>query len=194
MFRMKSVDVVRGGELRGGLTSLRREVLEALREPGSASTLAPRLGESRQRINYHLRELEKAGLVELVEERPRRGFTERVVRATARAVLVEPEVVGDLATATQDRFAADMLIAASTRTVQHVAEMREKAQLAGKRLVTFTIEADVGFETAADIERFVGELADRVAELAAKYESPRARRRYRVVAGGHPAPPPQEKG
>jgi len=191
---MKSVDVVRGGELRGGLTSLRREVLEALCEPGSASTLAPRLGESRQRINYHLRELEKAGLVELVEERPRRGFTERVVRATARAVLVEPEVVGDLATATQDRFAADMLIAASTRTVQHVAEMREKAQLAGKRLVTFTIEADVGFETAADIERFVGELADRVAELAAKYESPRARRRYRVVAGGHPAPPPQEKG
>ena len=191
---MKSVDVVRGGELRGGLTSLRREVLEALCEPGSASTLAPRLGESRQRINYHLRELEKAGLVELVEERPRRGFTERVVRATARAVLVEPEVVGDLATATQDRFAADMLIAASTRTAQCVAEMRGKAQAAGKRLVTFTIEADVGFETAADIERFVGELADRVAELAAKYESPRARRRYRVVAGGHPAPPPQEKG
>lgn len=193
---MTSESATRGRELRGGLTSLRREVLEALREPGSATTLAPRLGESRQRINYHLRELEKAGLVELVEERPRRGCTERVVRATARAVLVEPDVVGGAATATatQDHFAADMLIAASTRTAQCVAEMREKAQVAGKRLVTFTIESDVGFETPADIERFVGELADRVAELAAKYDSPRARRRYRVVAGGHPAPPPQEKG
>lgn len=193
---MKSVDVVRGRDrLRGGLTPLRREVLEALREPGSAATLAPVLGETRQAINYHLRELEKAGLVELVEERPRRGFTERVVRATARAVLVDPEVVGDLATATQDRFAADMLIAAAARTVTHVAEMREKAQAAGKRLVTFAIEADVGFETPADIERFANELAERISELAAKYDTPRARRRFRVIAGGHPATPrPQENG
>ena len=193
---MKSVDVVRGRDrLRGGLTPLRREVLEALREPGSAATLAPVLGETRQAINYHLRELEKAGLVELVEERPRRGFTERVVRATARAVLVDPEVVGDLATATQDRFAADMLIAAAARTVSHVAEMREKAQAAGKRLVTFAIEADVGFESPADIERFANELADRIAELARKYDSPHARRRFRVIAGGHPAPPrPPENG
>lgn len=192
---MKSVDVVRGRErLRGGLTPLRRQVLEALREPGSAVTLAPVVGETRQAINYHLRELEKAGLVELVEERPRRGFTERVVRATARAVLVDPEVVGDLATATQDRFAADMLIAAAARTVGHVAEMREKAQAAGKRLVTFAIEADVAFETPADIERFANELADHIAELARKYESPQARRRFRVIAGGHPSPKPQENG
>ena len=192
---MKSVDVVRGRErLRGGLTPLRRQVLEALREPGSAATLAPVIGETRQAINYHLRELEKAGLVELVEERPRRGFTERVVRATARAVLVDPEVVGDLATATQDRFASDMLIAAAARTVGHVAEMREKAQEAGKRLVTFAIEADVAFETPADIERFANELADRIAELARKYDTPQAHRRFRVIAGGHPAPKPQENG
>lgn len=190
---MKSVDVVRGRErLRGGLTPLRRQVLEALREPGSAATLAPVIGETRQRINYHLRELEKAGLVELVEERPRRGFTERVVKATARAVLMEPDVVGNLETATQDRFASDMLIAAAARTVSHVAEMREKAQAVGRRLVTFAIEADVAFETPADIERFANELADRIAELAAKYHSPTARRRFRVIAGGHPAPQPQE--
>lgn len=192
---MKSVDVVRGRErLRGGLTPLRRGVLEALREPGSAATLAPVLGETRQALNYHLRELEKAGLVELVEERPRRGFTERVVRATARAVLVDPEVAGDLGDVTQDRFAADMLIAAAARTVGHVAELREKAQAAGRRLVTFAIEADVGFETPADIERFANELADRVAELAARYDSPAARRRFRVIAGGHPALKPKENG
>jgi hypothetical protein len=70
--------------------------------------------------------------------------------------------------------------------------MRESAQAAGKRLITFAIEADVAFETPADIERFANELADRIAELAAKYDSPRARRRFRVIAGGHPAPKPQE--
>ncbi|MFC7592090.1 ArsR/SmtB family transcription factor [Nonomuraea antimicrobica] len=83
------VDVVRGA-----LSPLRRRVLEELREPGSATAVAARLGESRQRINYHLRELEKLGLVELVELRQRRGRKERVVRATAHTVVVAPEVVG----------------------------------------------------------------------------------------------------
>ena len=69
-------------------------MLELLREPLSATEVAARLGESRQRVNYHVRALERGGLVELVEERPRRGCTERVVRATADAVVVEPTVVG----------------------------------------------------------------------------------------------------
>ena len=56
------------------------------REPASATEVAARLGESRQRVNYHVRALERGGLVELVEERARRGCTERVVRATADAV------------------------------------------------------------------------------------------------------------
>ncbi|GAA5042750.1 DNA-binding transcriptional ArsR family regulator [Thermocatellispora tengchongensis] len=182
------VEVVRGeGRLRGGLSPLRRRLLEELREPASASALAERLGEKRQRVNYHLRELEKSGLVELVELRPRRGFTERVVRATARAVVVQPEVAGDLEGVSQDRFAVDMLLAAAARTLGDVAAMRERAEAAGKRLVTFTIEADVGFERPADIERFAAELTELVAGLAEKYESGRDRHRYRIVVGGHPA-------
>lgn len=37
--------------------------------------------------------LEEAGLIELVEERPRRGFVERVMRVTANAFLVDPGVL-----------------------------------------------------------------------------------------------------
>ena len=116
-----AVDVVRGA-----LSPLRRRVLEELREPASAAGLPVRLGESRQRVNYHVRALEKAGLAELVEERPRRGCTERIVRATARAVVVDPDVLGDLEAVarTQDRFAADTLLAIAARTVSHVAAMR----------------------------------------------------------------------
>jgi DNA-binding transcriptional ArsR family regulator len=47
-----------------------RRLVEALASgPESASSLAQRLGEKRQRLNYHLRLLEEAGHVELVEER-----------------------------------------------------------------------------------------------------------------------------
>jgi DNA-binding transcriptional ArsR family regulator len=157
---------------RARLSPLRRRVLAELREPASATALAARLGESRQSINYHVRELERAGLVELVEERRRRGFTERVVQVAE----------------TQDRFAADALLALSARALGDVAEMRDRASAQGRRLVTFAIEADVGFERPADIERFADALADRIAALAAEFDSGRSRRRFRLIVGGYPKP------
>ncbi|GAA3677050.1 helix-turn-helix domain-containing protein [Nonomuraea antimicrobica] len=175
------VDVVRGA-----LSPLRRRVLEELREPGSATAVAARLGESRQRINYHLRELEKLGLVELVELRQRRGRKERVVRATAHTVVVAPEVVGSPSPGELDRFASDTLLAMTARAFGEVAEMREEAAAEGTRLVTFSIETDVGFAEPADINRFATDLAARVADLVASYDSPQAPR-YRVIIGGHPA-------
>lgn len=185
------LDVLRAGDrLRGSMSPLRQRLLEELGgEPGSATTLAAKLGESRQRVNYHLRELEKSGFVELVELRPRRGRTERILRAKARTVVVAPAIIGEReAAADQDRFAADTLLAGAARTFDEVAAQRERAEAAGKRLVTFTIEASIGFEAPADIERFATELAERVAELAAAYDTPESNRRYRLLIGGHPSP------
>jgi DNA-binding transcriptional ArsR family regulator len=181
--RSVTVDVLREGDLRGALTPLRRRLLTELREPASATGLAARLGETRQRINYHLRELEKSGLVELVEVRQRRGREERLLRATARTVVVTPAMVGPRDVATQDRFAVDTLLGACASTVDVVARQRAAAAVAGRRLVTFTIEAEIGFDRPADIADF----ATRLATLIAGYDRPDAARRYRVVVGGHPA-------
>lgn len=181
------VDVVGDtGRVRGTFSPLRRQILEALAEPASATGLAERLGETRQRVNYHLRELEKGGLVELVEQRQRRGRIERFVRATAKAVVVAPAVIGELDTAGSDRFAVDALLAAAASTVNDVAAMREAAQATGKRLVTFTVEAEIGFSRPSDIERFATRLADQVAELVDEFDDPQAPRRYRLRLGGYP--------
>src|SRR5690606_24914395 len=73
----------------------RRRLVEALAEmPDSASGLARRLGDTRQRLNHHLRALEGAGLVELQEERRRGNCTERVLRAVARRFVVDPAALG----------------------------------------------------------------------------------------------------
>jgi len=104
------------------------------------------------------------------------------MRTTAKTVIVAPAMIGELDAAGQDRFAADTLLAASARAFADVARMRDGAAKAGKRLVTFTIEADVGFERPADITRFASQLA----ELIAEFDVPTARRRYRVLACGHP--------
>src|ERR687896_627135 len=72
------------------LDPVRARLLAALAEPASATSLAARAGLTRQRANYHLRALERHGLVELVEERRKGNMTERVLRATAASYVISP--------------------------------------------------------------------------------------------------------
>ena len=44
----------------------------------------------RQQVNYHLRTLERHGLVELVSERRKGNMTERLMRATAASYVISP--------------------------------------------------------------------------------------------------------
>lgn len=71
------------------LPPLRRRILERLREePDSAAGLARKFDLPRQRVSYHLHELARAGLLELVEERRRRGCIERTFRPAACVYVV----------------------------------------------------------------------------------------------------------
>ena len=165
--------------LRVALSPIRRQLLDRLRAPASATQLAAELALGRQRVNYHLRALEGAGLLTLVEERQRRGCTERILIARADAFVVDPAVMaadrGDrderataAARAAQDTFAAEYLIDTAADVVRHVARMQTQAARQGTRLVTFTLDTEVSFATPADLERFTAALADLIAREAAK--------------------------
>jgi DNA-binding transcriptional ArsR family regulator len=178
--------------VRTALSPARRQLLDRLREPSSATRLAAELGVSRQRVNYHLRALEQAGLIELVEERQRRGFTERVVRTRPGAFLVDPSIAAPAAgtdpARAQDRFAAEHLLDTATGLVRDVARMQMAAAEQDRRLLTFTLETEVGLARPADLEAFVLALAERLAGLVEEFTPPKGGQRYRVVVGGHPAP------
>ncbi len=179
--------------VRLALNPLRRQLLDRLREPASASQLAVELALPRQRVNYHLRTLEKAGLVELAEERQRRGCTERLMRTTAGSFVVDPSVMGagtntDAARLRAgDTYAAEYLVDVAAGTVRDVARMRSGAEVAGTRLLTFTIETRVRFAEPADVHRFTDALTAAVADTVAAFDMPGGRP-YRLVVGGHPAP------
>jgi DNA-binding transcriptional ArsR family regulator len=175
------------------LDPTRQRLLAHLTEPDSATGLGRRLRLPRQRINYHLHALERAGLVELVEERRKGNCLERVVRATARAFVISPEALGALgptAEAAGDRLSSAYLIAAAGRAIRDVASLEARARKAGKRIATLTLEADLRFASAASRAEFAEELADAVARLAAKYTDERAPggRRFRLLAAIHPTP------
>lgn len=178
----------------------RRRVLGALRDgPDSASGLARRLGETRQRLNYHLRVLQQAALVELHEERQRRGFVERVMRPTALHFLVDPGAADEGATDRLadpafegDRFSATHLMALAARVVREVALLREKAQDEEKRLATAGLTAEVRLGSPAEFQEFVRELSRAVAGVVARFDrtGPDVRP-FRVVGGSYPAPSPE---
>ena len=178
---------------RAALTPLRRELLERLREPNSASTLAGQLAMPRQKLAYHLRVLEEAGLVRLVEERQRRGFIERVMVACADTFVLDPALVQSAAkraVTAQDRHASEHLVTTASALVCDVARMREAADREGKRLLTLTVETELTFETPADFDAFSEQLSDAITALAKRYAASPLRkggRRYRLVAAAHPA-------
>jgi len=189
-----AVEVVRGTEQAARLLGhpLRLKVLEHLGEPDSASGLARRLGLPRQVVNYHLKALEDAGVVEFVEERPRRGMKERLMRATARSYLISPEAMGAVEPdprRLRDCFSWAYLVAAAARAIRDLGILRQRADRAHKRLATFTLETEVRFASAGDRDAFTRELAANVAELAVKYHNEQAPqgRLFRFVLGAYPA-------
>lgn len=172
---------------------VRAKILAALVEPGSASTVAAAIGLTRQKVNYHLRALEGAGLVSLVEERPRRGLTERIVVASARSFVLSPEVLGHNAVdpARTDRLSSRYLIAIAARLVREVGELARRADQQDKPLATLSIDTEIRFGSAADRAAFTDELAETVRSLAARYhdETASGGRWHRVVVAAHPTPP-----
>jgi DNA-binding transcriptional ArsR family regulator len=181
------------------LNPLRLQILERLREPDSASGLSRLMNLPRQKINYHLRELEKHGLIEQVEERKKGNCVERIVRATARHYLISPDALGNLATdpsQIQDRFSSTYLVAVAARAIHDLALLRTRAEKAGKKLATFTLETNVKFASASDLNAFSEELANAVARLVAKYhdEKTPGGRLYKFIIGSYPAITKKEDG
>jgi DNA-binding transcriptional ArsR family regulator len=175
------------------LEPVRARLLAELARPGSASTLAGRVGLTRQRVNYHLRTLEALGLVELVREQRRRGLTERVMQASAAAYVVSPGVLGQAAVTPEraaDRLSASYLVALAARVVGEVGDLVRRAGRAGKRLATLSLDTQVRFRSAADRAMFTRELTDAVGGLVARYHDADAPggHAYRLIVVAHPLP------
>ncbi len=170
------------------LDPVRLRLVEALGEEGDSATgVARRLGLPRQKVNYHLRELEKLGLVGLVEERRKGNCVERIVRARATTYAMDPSMLGALTpdpAREPDRRSAAHMIAVAARTVRELGELLRRAAKARMKISTLTIDAEVRFASAGQQSDFGEEMAQSLAQLVSKYHDDGAPggRTFRVVA------------
>jgi DNA-binding transcriptional ArsR family regulator len=190
MFDVTVIDDPAAAEV--SLDPVRARLLAALTVPGSASTLAAQVGLSRQKANYHLRALERHGLVELVEERRKGNCTERVLRATAASYVISPTALAAVApdpSRAPDQLSARWLLALAARLVQEVGTLLSGATAARRPLATFAIDSEIRFASAAARAAFAAELAGAVTTLVGKYHDGTAQggRPHRFVVALHPS-------
>lgn len=170
------------------LDPIRARLLAELREPASAATLAAKVGLARQKVNYHLRQLEAHGLVEVAETRTWGGLTERMLVATAAAFVVAPEPLG--APTRPNPLSAAYLIALAARMIREVGRLARNAADKGKAVPVFALDTEIRLATPADRAAFADELTAAVSRVAAKYHDEQAPdgRWQRLVLAVHPRP------
>ncbi|MBE1486439.1 winged helix-turn-helix domain-containing protein [Plantactinospora soyae] len=89
----------------------RIEVLRQLAEPHTCTEVATQLGQTPQRVYYHVKRLVEAGLVDQVSERKVRGIHEGIYQASARSYWLSPRLVGRLGLRkTQDEMSLGYLL------------------------------------------------------------------------------------
>lgn len=127
---------------------LRLAILQAASAPRSATEIAAGLGLPRQRVNYHIGRLRRAGFLVPAGRRRRRGLFEQRYTATARAYVVDPEVLGPVraqADLISDRLSAEYLVALATQVQGDLGQVMSEATRQGKRVATMSISTEVRF-------------------------------------------------
>jgi DNA-binding transcriptional ArsR family regulator len=174
---------------------LRVRILELLREPGSAATVAREVGETRQKINYHLKELERVGLVEPVGERRSGNFIETLYEAAGRSFLVSPQVAWSdprrLDTLRQ-QHSLENLVMVGAQLQRDAISLLDRAAFDGEQIASAAVEADVHFADENDRAAFLDEYLAAVQKLCDRYGSS-AGLPYRVVLAAHPVTETDER-
>ncbi len=132
---------------------LRVAILGALDPPGSAADLARRLGQPRQKINYHLKALEVARLVVAIESRQKDNFIETRYEAAARSVVIAPDVAWSgeqRVEALRSQHSLETLVQQGARLQRNAAELLDRAAFDGETIASASIGVTVNFadETA----------------------------------------------
>jgi DNA-binding transcriptional ArsR family regulator len=153
----------------------RLRVLDALREPDSAAGVARRLDEPRQRVNHHVRELAKAGLVIDAGERRKGNFVEQLYEATAGTYVLSPRLTWgdrDRLRAATDQVALDQLIHFGETVARDAAALLDRAAFDGEQIPSAAVSAVVRLPDADARAAFLDEYLGLLRDLVERHARP----------------------
>lgn len=169
---------------------VRRQVLEVLRSPDSAAGVARAIGLPRQKVNYHLKELERAQLVRPVGERRKGHLIEKLYEAVAGTFVVSPRVAWSdqrRAGALRDQISLRRLVQLGEQLQLDASGLLDRAAFDGDEIPSASVEAEVRFPTEEARGAFMEEYLAALGPLLEKHGARRGRG-FRVALAVYPDP------
>jgi hypothetical protein len=170
---------------------VRAAILDAMRTPSTAAAVARKLGQSRQNVAYHVRELERVGLLEHVGERKNGNFLEQTYAAVADAILISPTSTwGDDGTrhrALADQLSLGELFATGERLQHDSALLLDRAAFDGEQIPSASVVTDIRFASDEARTAFLHDYVEALTALARAHGSRRGTP-YRLVLAAYPNP------
>lgn len=152
------------------LKPLRLEILRRLDSPRTCPELATEFEESAQKIYYHIKALQEAGLVDKVAEKRVRGTVEGYYQARARSYWLAPKLVGAVGGPRQARDQASLrvLLQLAEDVIEDTGKLGSASE-AGRHVPSLSLSAQIHLADSAQRAEFLQELQTTFQTLALKY-------------------------
>lgn len=157
------------GQISALFKPFRLELLTMLAEPRTCGQLAESFHTSPQKIYYHVKVLESAGLVEKVNEKRVRGIMEGYYQAAAQSYWLSPQLVDQLGGERQvtDRLSLGYILGLAQQVQSEVTPLLKL----GGEVPAVGLSAQINLSTGSDRAAFLAELQEAVQRLAERYGS-----------------------
>jgi DNA-binding transcriptional ArsR family regulator len=151
----------------------RIELLQRLDEPRTCPELAEAFGGSPQKIYYHVKALEKAGLVEKVGEKRVRGAVEGFYQARARSYWLAPALAKSVGgrRLSRDQASLRFLLSLVEQVAEDVGRLGQASE-AGQAVPSLALSAQVHLPDGERRAAFLIEVQAAFQDLASKYGLP----------------------
>jgi DNA-binding transcriptional ArsR family regulator len=155
------------------LTPIRIDLLKRLDVPRTCPELAEIFDATPQKIYYHVKALEKAGLVEKIEEHRVRGVVEGVYQAKARSYWLAPQLVGQIggSKTARDQTSLRMLLGLTEEMQGDIGRLGQQSE-AGKNIPSLSLSGQLYLPDGERRAAFLEEVGQVFAELGRKYGLP----------------------
>jgi DNA-binding transcriptional ArsR family regulator len=182
------------------LNPLRLGLLKHLAEPRSCPELAGFVGETAQKVYYHVKALERVGLVKKVGERRVRGMVEGRYQAKGRSYWLSPTLVGRIGSRgrARDQFSLGFLL---TLAEELQADIGHLSEVDAEEVPSLGLSAEIHLADNARRTVFLQEVQHTFEVLARKYGargpeegSHGKSQSFRLVLACYPKPVSRRKG
>ncbi|MGC4376772.1 helix-turn-helix domain-containing protein [Fictibacillus sp. Mic-4] len=177
------------------LHPVRSEIIRALKEPRSATEVAKLLDETPQKINYHLKTLEKVGLVRRVGTRNVRNLVEVLYQAVAQNLILSDSLGMSAETAQKlkDQSALAHVLSLTEKMKKDAIRLMEQSE--EEEIPSAALQTSITLRTKEERNQFVNEYVALVGQLIEKYQSDVDEKSvsYHVSLAVYPKPEGSEK-